>query len=258
LHYVLDKWFETEVKPRMRGKATLVRYCDDFIIGFEHEDDALRAMDALGKRLGRFGLSLHADKTRLVPFRRPPEGQRRGKGPATFDFLGFTFYWKHSRSGRWRMGCKTRSARLRRAIQHAYDWSRRHRHQPIEDQPLRATPPRITLLRVSGQPRSLAFEEPHGSCEACHRTPHGDQFDGRSAGCAGCHDLTAFRPASRFDHEAGTRFRLDGAHRDVPCERCHARRSMAGGGERVVYRPLSFACRDCHTGRELRSLGGAS
>jgi group II intron reverse transcriptase/maturase len=134
LHYVLDLWFETEVKPRMRGRTTLIRYCDDFIIGFEREGDARRAMEVLGKRLGRFGLSLHPAKTRLVPFRRPPEGQQSGKGPATFDFLGFTFYWLRSRNGRWRMGCKTRSARLRRAIQLAYDWCRRQRHQPIEKQ----------------------------------------------------------------------------------------------------------------------------
>ena len=65
-------------------------------------------------RLGRFGLSLHPDKTRLLPFRRPPAGQRRGKGPATFDFLG--------------------SARLRRAIQSVNDWCRRHRHLSVKDQ----------------------------------------------------------------------------------------------------------------------------
>ena len=97
LHYVLDVWFETEVKPRLRGRATLIRYCDDFIIAFEREDDAQRVMAVLGKRLGRFGLALHPDKTRLLPFRRPPAGQQGGKGPATFDFLGFTLYWARSR-----------------------------------------------------------------------------------------------------------------------------------------------------------------
>ena len=86
LHYALDLWFETEVKPRMRGRATLIRYCDDFIIGFEREDDVRRVMAVLGKRLGRFGLTLHPDKTRLVPFRHPPARQGSGKGPSTFDF----------------------------------------------------------------------------------------------------------------------------------------------------------------------------
>ncbi|MHC4067224.1 MAG: group II intron reverse transcriptase/maturase [Planctomycetota bacterium] len=134
LHYVLDLWFENEVKSRLRGRATLIRYCDDFVIGFEREDDARRVMEVLGKRLGRFGLSLHPDKTRLVPFRRPPARQRSGKGPATFDFLGFTLHWARSRKGRWVMRCKTRRARLRRATRSVYDWCRRHRHQPVEKQ----------------------------------------------------------------------------------------------------------------------------
>ena len=110
LHYVLDLWFEKEVKPRLRGRATLIRYCDDFIIGFEREDDARRVMAVLPKRMGRFGLALHPDKTRLLAFRRPPARHRGGKGPATFDFLGFTFFWERSRKGRWGMSCKTRSA----------------------------------------------------------------------------------------------------------------------------------------------------
>jgi RNA-directed DNA polymerase len=134
LHYVLDLWFETEVKPRLRGKATLIRYADDFIIGFEREDDARRVMAVLDKRLGRFGLTLHPDKTRLLPFWRPPKAQQRGKGPATFDFLGFTFYWRRTRNGHWRMWCKTRRASLRKAKKAIYDWCRRHRHWSIEDQ----------------------------------------------------------------------------------------------------------------------------
>jgi hypothetical protein len=84
------------VKPRLQGKAPLIRYCDDFIIGFEREDDARRVMAVLDKRMGRFGLALHPDKTRLLPFRRPPKSQQSGKGPATFDFVGFTFYWTRS------------------------------------------------------------------------------------------------------------------------------------------------------------------
>jgi RNA-directed DNA polymerase len=128
LHYVLDRWFATEVKPRLRGKATLIRYCDDCSIGFEREEEARRVLAVLEKRLGRFGLTLHPDKTRLLPFGRPPQAQQRGKSPATFDFLGFTFYWGRSRKGYWRMGCKTRRASLRRAKQAIYDWCRRHRH----------------------------------------------------------------------------------------------------------------------------------
>ena len=72
LHYALDVWFDQVVRPRLRGRATLVRYADDFVIGFERRDDAERVMDVLPKRLGRYGLTLHADKTRVLPFGRPP------------------------------------------------------------------------------------------------------------------------------------------------------------------------------------------
>jgi group II intron reverse transcriptase/maturase len=158
LHYVLDLWFEQEVKPRLRGRATLIRYADDFIIGFEEEADARRVMDVLGKRLGRFGLTLHPDKTRLLPFRRPPAGQQRGKGSATFDFLGFTFYWARSRKGRWGMSCKTRSASLRRAIQSVYDWCHRHRHESVKEQHAALTrriQGHFNYFGVSGNFRSL-------------------------------------------------------------------------------------------------------
>ena len=126
---MLDLWFETEVKPRLRGKATLIRYADDFLIGFEREDDARRVMAVLDKRLGRFGLTLHPDKTRLLPFWRPPQAQQNGKGPATFDFVGFTFYWRRTLKGHWRMWCKPRRASLKKAKKAIYDWCRRHRHE---------------------------------------------------------------------------------------------------------------------------------
>jgi RNA-directed DNA polymerase len=134
MHYGLDLWFETEVKPRLRGKATLIRYADDFLIGFERQDDARRVMAVLGQRMERFGLALHPDKTRLLPFGRPPKAQQRGKGPDSFDFVGFTFYWRRTRNGHWQVWCKTRRASLRRAKKSIYDWCRRHRHRSIEEQ----------------------------------------------------------------------------------------------------------------------------
>ena len=160
LHYGLDLWFETEVKPRLRGKATLIRYADDFLIGFEREDDARRVMAVLEKRLERFGLTLHPDKTRLLPFRRPPQAQQRGKGPATFDFLGFTFYWRRTRNGHWRMWCKTRRASLRKAKKAIYDWCRRHRHQSMEEQHAalnRRLRGHFNYFGVSGNYHSLAL-----------------------------------------------------------------------------------------------------
>jgi RNA-directed DNA polymerase len=158
LHYVLDLWFEREVKRRLRGKATLIRYCDDFLIAFEREDDARRVQAVLGKRLGRYGLTLHPDKTRLLPFGRPPKSKSSGRGPATFDFLGFTFYWKRARSGRWGMAMKTRSASLRRVIQSVYEWCRRHRHDPVKVQHAalcRRIQGHINYFGVSGNFRSL-------------------------------------------------------------------------------------------------------
>ena len=134
MHYILDTWFEQEVRPRMRGKAQIIRYADDFIMCFEREEDARRVMLVLGKRLGRFGLTLHPDKTRLVPFLRPPRSQQGGQGPGTFDLLVFTIFWRRTLRGRWMMGAKTRSARLRRSIMAVYDWCRHHRHLPIKEQ----------------------------------------------------------------------------------------------------------------------------
>jgi group II intron reverse transcriptase/maturase len=158
LHYALDVWFEGEVKPRLRGEAHLVRYADDFVVMFERHDDAKRVMDVLEKRMGRFGLALHPDKTRLLPFRRPPAGQVGGKGPATFDFLGFTLHWQRARSGRWGMMCKTRSARLRRSVQAVAEWCRRHRHLPVKVQHAALTrriQGHFNYFGVSGNLRSL-------------------------------------------------------------------------------------------------------
>lgn len=134
LHCVLDLWFERDVLPRLRGKAHLVRYCDDFVIGFEREDDARRVMAVLGQRLERFGLTLHPDKTRLLPFQRPLKGTRKCKGLATFDFLGFTLHWRRNRKGGWVLGFNTRKAKLRRVIVTLADWCRRHRHWPVKEQ----------------------------------------------------------------------------------------------------------------------------
>jgi len=77
---------------RLRGKAEMARYADDFVICFEREDDTRRVFEVMPKRMEAFGLTLHPDKTRLIPYVRPPKSQRDGKGPGTFDFLGFTFH----------------------------------------------------------------------------------------------------------------------------------------------------------------------
>lgn len=134
LHHTLDLWFERDVRPRLRGDARLIRYADDFVIAFEVEADARRVFEVLRKRMAKYGLTLHPDKTRLIPMQRPPRTQRDGKGPGTFDFLGFTVHWRRDRAGRWRVGMRTRRARMHRALQRAQEFCRRHRHDPLKVQ----------------------------------------------------------------------------------------------------------------------------
>jgi RNA-directed DNA polymerase len=138
LHYVLDVWFEQEVLPRLKGRAVLIRYADDFIMGFTCEEDARRVLDVLPKRFGKYGLTIHPDKTRLVPFRPPDRSNRpdssHGSAPGTFDFLGFTHLWGRSRKGAWVGKRRTAASRLRRAIQTIAQWCRFNRHRPLAEQ----------------------------------------------------------------------------------------------------------------------------
>jgi group II intron reverse transcriptase/maturase len=139
LHYVLDVWFEQQVKPRMKGRAFLVRFADDFVMGFEREEDARGVLAVLPKRFGKYGLTLHPTKTRLVRFTRPPrqdppKGEDCGQEPGTFDLLGFTHYWGRSLKGNWVIKRKTSRSRLSRAVKAIYQWCRQHRHQKVSEQ----------------------------------------------------------------------------------------------------------------------------
>ncbi len=140
LHEVLDRWFETHVKPKLGGQAFLIRYADDFVIVFSLESDARRVFGLLPERFGEYGLTIHPEKTRLVPFCRPPlyatgkGGTPKSKGPGTFDLLGFTHFWGKSRKGKWVVKRKTASSRLRRSLTAIGDWCRRNRHRPVREQ----------------------------------------------------------------------------------------------------------------------------
>lgn len=134
LHYVLDLWFDREIRPRLAGHARLIRYADDFVIGFAKQEDAERVQRVLTKRMAKYGLTLHPEKTRLIPFARPRSGQDGRSRPGTFDFLGFTLYWCRTRRGNWRLGMKTRKARVQKAIQAISEWVRRHRHHSCKEQ----------------------------------------------------------------------------------------------------------------------------
>jgi group II intron reverse transcriptase/maturase len=135
LHVVLDEWFEQEVRPRLRGKSFLIRFADDFLIGCELREDACKVLRVLPKRLGRYGLELHPQKTQLVRFRRPARGAGRDDdGNGTFDFLGFTHHWGKDRKGSWIVKRRTSASRLRRAMKAMSEYCKRSRHLPLLEQ----------------------------------------------------------------------------------------------------------------------------
>lgn len=140
LHYVLDLWFERVVKPCLRRPAFLIRYADDFAIGFRDERDARRVMEVIPKRFAKYGLTVHPEKTRSICFQPPSSTTTREKDakhrdlPGTFDLLGFTHYWGKSRTGRWVVQRKTASSRFSRAVRSIADWCRSHRHLPVSVQ----------------------------------------------------------------------------------------------------------------------------
>ena len=132
LHIVLDKWFEQVVKPRLRGNSRLVRYADDFVILFEHENDAQRVLEVLGKRFGKYGLTLHATKTRFINF-HPPRGKGKNRD-ASFDFLGFTHVWGTSRRGYKVLRQVTSKSRFARAVKSVHQWCKANRHRSLAEQ----------------------------------------------------------------------------------------------------------------------------
>jgi hypothetical protein len=136
LHEVLDTWWERDVRPRLRGRASLVRYADDFVMVFETEEDARRVADVLQKRFDKYGLRLHAEKTRLVRFEKPADRgpPESGSGAASFDLLGFTHFWGRSRKGAWVVKRKTAKDRFSRTLKRFSEWCSANRHRPIKEQ----------------------------------------------------------------------------------------------------------------------------
>ena len=132
LHHVLDDWFAREWRPReVRGEAYLVRYADDFVLGFQHRYDAVRFMEVVRERFAAFRLELHPEKTRLVEFGRFAQANRakRGEGrPETFDFLGFRHYCRTRRHGGFGLGRKPVPKRVRRTLQAVKAALRRRMH----------------------------------------------------------------------------------------------------------------------------------
>jgi RNA-directed DNA polymerase len=134
LHYVLDLWAERWRRREATGDMIFVRYADDFIVGFQHESDARRFLDALRARLAEFALSLHPEKTRLIEFGRFAASSRKRRGlgkPETFNFLGFTFICGKSRRGNFLIKRKTRPDRMQAKLKAVKEELRRRMHQPI-------------------------------------------------------------------------------------------------------------------------------
>jgi len=134
LHYVLDTWADDWRRSEAAGDMIIVRYADDFIVGFQHEADARRFLEAMRARMEAYALSLHPEKTRLIEFGRFAARDRKQRGlgkPETFNFLGFTFICGKSRRGKFLMRRKTRRDRMRAKLRMIKDKLRQHMHLPI-------------------------------------------------------------------------------------------------------------------------------
>jgi group II intron reverse transcriptase/maturase len=137
LHYGLDLWAERWRRREATGDMIIVRYADDFIVGFQHESDARRFLEEMRARLQKFALSLHSEKTRLIEFGRfaAERRERRGLGkPETFNFLGFTFICGKTRAGKFQIKRKTRADRMRAKLKMIKQELWRRMHQPIPKQ----------------------------------------------------------------------------------------------------------------------------
>jgi RNA-directed DNA polymerase len=136
LHYLLDEWFENEVKPRIRGEAHEIRFADDAMLCFQYKEDAEKVMEVLPKRFAKYGLTIHPEKTRLVEFGRYAGGnaKRQGKKPCTLDFLGFTHICARSRKGKFTVHVRTMKKRFRRGLTAIAEWCQENRHKPVDEQ----------------------------------------------------------------------------------------------------------------------------
>jgi RNA-directed DNA polymerase len=127
LHYVLDQWFTEQIQPLLKGKSCLIRYADDFLMCFTRKEDAGRVMEVLPKRLGKYDLTLHPEKTKLIDLNSRSKDER-----SSFDFLGFTHYMGKSQKGKTILKRKTSSKKLTLALKRTSDWLKNNRHQPVQ------------------------------------------------------------------------------------------------------------------------------
>lgn len=128
LHYVLDEWFIEQIQPLLKGESFIIRFADDFLLGFANKEDAMRVMQVLPQRLGKYGLTLHPEKTRVIELGEDEEQQSN-----TFDFLGFTHYMSKSRKGKPILKRKTSSKKLDASLKRMDEWIKLNRHGRIRE-----------------------------------------------------------------------------------------------------------------------------
>ena len=128
LHYVLDVWFSEQIQPLLKGRSFIVRYADDFVLGFEYLSDAKRVMKVLPKRFGKYDLELHSEKTKIVDL-----NDKDGKGTRSFDFLGFSHFLGKSRKGNLVLKRKTSKKKLTRSLTNIRTWLKKNRHKRLEE-----------------------------------------------------------------------------------------------------------------------------
>ena len=126
LHYVLDEWFNEQIQPLLKGESFIIRFADDFLLGFTNKEDAMRVMQVLPRRLGKYGLTLHPEKTKLIEL-----GEEKEQQGSAFDFLGFTHYMSKSQKGKPVLKRKTSSKKLSGSLKRMSEWIRKNRHGHI-------------------------------------------------------------------------------------------------------------------------------
>jgi len=133
LHYVLDLWFMKIIKPKGRGYMEMVRYCDDFVVCCESENDAKEFLNQLKERFRKFGLSVAEDKTQIIKFgkREWYLAEKQNRKVSTFNFLGFTHYGRKSRKGKWIMGHKTSKSNMARKLKEIKEYLKEVRNRVL-------------------------------------------------------------------------------------------------------------------------------
>ena len=124
LHYVLDDWYVKELRPKLRGQSYLVRYCDDFVVLMQYQEDAGIVMEQLKERFKAYGLELNETKTGVKSFGKfeRENSRRQGRKANTFEFLGFTHYCTLSRKGKFKVGRRTSAKKFRRSCRNVCEW----------------------------------------------------------------------------------------------------------------------------------------